>query len=117
VVPGSPLGKALKYVERRWFSLCVFVLDARIPIDNGEVERVIRPIGVGRHNWLFTGSDEVAVRLCIVASVCATCRKLKVDPLGVPARRLRRDRAWRQCQTPGSRLDAVGIGPRRRPRT
>jgi hypothetical protein len=58
----------------------VFVLDGRIPIEHGEVKRVIRPIGVGRHKWLFTGSDETAVRLCIVTSVCATCRRLKINP-------------------------------------
>lgn len=78
--PSTPLGKAIRYVEGRWLSLCVFVLDGRIPLDNGEVERFIRRIGVGRHNWLFTGSDAAAARLCTVASLCATCRKLGLDP-------------------------------------
>ena len=80
VPPSTPLGKAIRYVEGRWLSLCVFVLDGRISIDNGEVERFIRRIGVGRHNWLFTGSDDAAERLCTVASLCATCRKLGIDP-------------------------------------
>ncbi len=80
VPPSTPLGKALKYVERRWLSLCVFVLDGRIPIDNGEVERQIRRIAVGRNNWLFTGGDEAGRRLATVASLCATCRKLGIDP-------------------------------------
>jgi hypothetical protein len=35
---------------------------------------------VGRHNWLFTGSDDAGERLCTVASLCATCRKLGIDP-------------------------------------
>jgi hypothetical protein len=78
--PSTPLGKAIRYVEARWLSLCVFVLDGRIPLDDGEVERFIRRIAVGRNNWLFTGSDEAAERLCTVASLCATCRKLGVDP-------------------------------------
>jgi hypothetical protein len=78
--PSTPLGKAIRYVEARWLSLCVFVLDGRIPMDDGEVERFIRRIAVGRHNWLFTGSDEAAERLCTVASLCATCRKLGIDP-------------------------------------
>jgi hypothetical protein len=80
VPPSTPLGKALGYVQRRWLSLTVFVLDGRIPLDNGEVERWIRRIAVGRNNWLFTGSDEGARRLCLVASLCATCRKLGLDP-------------------------------------
>jgi len=80
VPPSTPLGKAIRYVESRWLSLCVFVLDGRISIDNGEVERFIRRIGVGRHNWLFTGSDAAAERLCTVASLCATYRKLGIDP-------------------------------------
>jgi transposase len=80
VVPGTPLGKALRYVERRWLSLCVFVLDGRIAIDNGEVERQIRRIAVGRNNWLFTGGDEAGARLATVASLCATCRRLGIDP-------------------------------------
>ena len=78
--PSTPLGKAIRYAEVRWLSLCVFVLDGRIPLDDGEVERFIRRIAVGRNNWLFTGSDDAAERLCTVASLCATCRKLGVDP-------------------------------------
>jgi transposase len=78
--PSTPLGKAIRYVEVRWLSLCVFVLDGRIPMDDGEVERFIRRIAVGRNNWLFTGSDDAAERLCTVASLCATCRKLGIDP-------------------------------------
>jgi transposase len=78
--PSTPLGRAIGYLEARWLSLCVFVLDGRIPMDNGEVERFIRRIAVGRNNWLFSGSDEAAERLCTVASLCATCRKLGIDP-------------------------------------
>jgi hypothetical protein len=80
IPPSLPLRKAIRYVQRRWLSLCVFVVDGRIPIDNGEVERAIRRIGVGRHNWLFTGSDAAGTRLCTVLSLCATCRKLGIEP-------------------------------------
>ena len=80
VNPSSPLGKAIGYVERRWISLIVYVGDGRIPIDTGRVERDIRPIAVGRNNWVFTGSDDAAVRLAMVATLCATCRHLGVDP-------------------------------------
>jgi transposase len=78
--PSSPLGKALGYVERRWLSLTAFVLDGRIALDTGEVERNIRWIAKGRDNWNYVGSPQAARRLAIVASLCATCRRLGIDP-------------------------------------
>jgi len=68
VNPSSPLAKALNYVEKRWLSLALFVIDGRIPLDTGEVERQNRRIAVGRKVWLFSGSDDGARRLCIVAA-------------------------------------------------
>ena len=78
--PSSPLGKAIGYVERRWISLVVFVGDGRIGIDTGWVERSIRRIAIGRNNWNFTGGDKAAERLATVATICATCRHLGIDP-------------------------------------
>jgi transposase len=126
VPPSTPLGKALRYVERRWFSLVVFVLDGRIPIDNGEVERQIRRIAVGRRNWLFTKGDDAARRLCTVASLCATCRKLGIDPWaylrdallaaasGISSQQLARDFtpwAWAEKQTkkPDAEQPAIAV--------
>ena len=80
VNPSSPLGKAIGYAERRWISLIVFVGDGRIPIDTGWVERSIRRVAIGRNNWLFTGGDDAGVRLATVATLCATCRHLGIDP-------------------------------------
>ena len=80
VNPSSPLGKAIGYVERRWISLIVFVGDGRISIDTGWVERSIRRVAIGRNNWLFTGGDDAALRLATVATLCATCRHLGIDP-------------------------------------
>lgn len=80
VPPTSPLGKAIRYLERRWMSLVVFVTDGRIPLDTGEVERQIRRIAIGRGNWAFSGSDAGAGRLALAASLCATCRRLGLDP-------------------------------------
>lgn len=80
VVPSSPLGKALAYLERRWMALSAFVVDSRVALDTGEVERQIRRLALGRNNWLFAGSELGAERLCTIATLCATCRKLKIDP-------------------------------------
>lgn len=80
VPPSSPLGKAIRYVQARWLSLTVFTLDGSIPLDTGEVERQIRRIAMGRNTWVFSGSDAGATRMMLAASLCATCRKLGLDP-------------------------------------
>jgi transposase len=58
IPPAGKLGQAISYALRFEKELCVFVADARVPLDNNAVERAIRPIAVGRKNWLFAGSDE-----------------------------------------------------------
>ena len=56
VAPKSPLGKAIGYALDNWSELNVFTTDGRVPIDNNAVERAIRPVALGRKNWLFAGS-------------------------------------------------------------
>ncbi len=58
-----------------------FVIDGRITIENGEPERQIRWIAKGRDNWNLCGSAAAAMPLAVVASLCATCRRLKITPL------------------------------------
>ncbi len=119
VPPSTPLGKAIRYVEKRWLSLVVFVLDGRIPIDNGEVERHIRRVAIGRNNWIFAGGDQAARRLATVASLFATCRKLGIDPweylrdtlaaigTGISANELARDfTPWAWAEKKAQKLDA-----------
>ena len=57
VVPKSPLGKAIGYTLDNWPRLTVYTTDGRLPIDNNAVERAIRPVALGRKNWLFAGSE------------------------------------------------------------
>jgi len=52
----SDLAQAFRYALRRWSSFCLFLEDGRVAIDNNAAERGLRPIGVGRRNWLFAGS-------------------------------------------------------------
>ncbi len=57
-IPGKgDLAKAFRYALNRWPSFCLFLEDGRVAIDNNPAERAMRPIGVGRRNWLFAGSD------------------------------------------------------------
>ena len=51
------LAKAFRYALNRWPSFCLFLSDGRVAIDNNPAERAMRPIGIGRKNWLFAGND------------------------------------------------------------
>lgn len=60
VLPKSPLGKALRYAVRLWDELISYLDDGRLEIDNNLMENAIRPVALGRMNWLFAGSHEAA---------------------------------------------------------
>ena len=64
----------------RWEKLCRYVEDGRIEIDNNLVENAIRPIALGRKNYLFAGSHEAAERAAVIYSLVATCKKHEVNP-------------------------------------
>ena len=53
---GSSIAKAIDYSLRRWTALSHYVTDAQVPIDNNCAENRMRPIAIGRKNWLFAGS-------------------------------------------------------------
>ena len=57
VLPRSPLGVAIGYALDNWEQLTVYTNDGRLSIDNNAVERAIRPVALGRKNWLFAGSE------------------------------------------------------------
>jgi transposase len=79
-VPKSPLATAIGYAQNRWSALLRFLDDGRLEIDNGEVERLIRLVALGRRNYLFAGSDAGAERAAIAYSVLATCRLHELEP-------------------------------------
>jgi hypothetical protein len=78
--PRGGLAEAIRYALTRWSSLCVFLEDGRIAIDNNTVERAIRPIALGRKNHLFAGSDGGASRWATVATLIATAKLNDVEP-------------------------------------
>jgi len=80
VPPKTPLGKAPAYARNRYVPLGRFLENGRVPVDNGEVERLIRMIALGRKNWLFLGSDEAGRRAASVYSLVLSCYRLGVDP-------------------------------------
>jgi transposase len=81
VTPKSAIGKALEYSMKRWKELSLYVSDGRLEIDNNPVENAIRPIALGRKNYLFAGSHESAQRIAMIYSLLGTCKAHGVDPL------------------------------------
>lgn len=79
-VPKSPLGQAIGYAQKRWRALTCYLDDGRLEIDNGEVERLIRLVALGRKNYLFAGSDAGAERAAVAYTVLATCTLHELDP-------------------------------------
>jgi transposase len=80
VVKKSPIAGAMAYFLPRWGKLCIYTRDARLSIDNNLVENAIRPIAVGRKNYLFAGSHEAAQRAAMVYSFLATCKLHNINP-------------------------------------
>jgi len=79
-LPKSPWGQAVSYALSRWEKLTRYTEDGRIEIDNNLVENALRPIALGRRNYLFSGSHEAAQRAAVIYSLLATCKKHDVNP-------------------------------------
>lgn len=80
LLPSSPLSKALKYAMSRQGSLEVFLSDPDVPIDTNHLERGLRPIPLGKKNWMFSWTEIGAERIGVIQSLLVTCRLQGVDP-------------------------------------
>jgi len=78
--PKSPLGKATAYCIERWDNLLAYMEDGSLEIDNNLAENAIRPITLGRKNYLFAGSNRGAERAAMFYSFFGTCKKNGVNP-------------------------------------
>jgi transposase len=79
VRPKSPIGKAIQYCLNRWHELTRFLHDGRIEMSNNLVENCIRPLAIGRKNWMFAGSPEAARKMAILLTIIGTCKLLGVN--------------------------------------
>ncbi len=79
-LPKGSLGTAIGYLDNQMPRLRHCLEHARVDLDNNIIERAIRPIAVGRKNWMFAGSDEGAKRSALVMSLVGTCKMLGIDP-------------------------------------
>jgi transposase len=80
VPDGSATAKAIDYSLKRWPALVRFIDDGELPIDNNWVENQIRPIAIGRNNWLFAGSLRAGKRAAAVMSLVHSARLNGHDP-------------------------------------
>jgi transposase len=78
--PKSLFGQALEYCRNQWASLVRYIDGARFAIDNGAAERAIRPLAIGRSNWLHVGGDGGLKTASVLLSVCASAIRHRLNP-------------------------------------
>lgn len=81
LLPKSSIGKAVNYTLSLWHRLVRYIDDGKCEIDNNLVENSIRPVALGRKNYLFAGSHEAAQRAAMIYSFMGTCKRNGVEPL------------------------------------
>lgn len=101
------LSKAWAYLRNQWTALGRFLEDGRIPIHNNACELAIRPLAVGRRNWLFTGSPRGGDAAAVLLTLVSSCRLAGVDPYGYLEDVLVR------IATPGGARSAADLVPAR----
>lgn len=79
VLPKSVLGKACDYALGQWTRVEVYASHGEVEIDNNWCENAMRPVAVGRKNWLHIGSEEAGPRIAAISSVIETCRRIAVN--------------------------------------
>lgn len=81
VLPKSPLGKAIGYAQNNWAALRRYTEDGRLAIDNNAAERAIRPVAIGRKNWLFAGSERGGRAAATFFTLIESARRNGLNPL------------------------------------
>ena len=80
VLPKSSIGVAIRYTLNIYQNLKNYINDGRYEIDNNNIENAIRPLAIGRKNYLFAGSHESAQNIAMFYSFFATCKSLNINP-------------------------------------
>lgn len=80
-IPGTPIYTAVRYSLERWKKLVLYTTDGNLKIDNNLLENSIRPIAIGRKNYLFAGSHEAAQRSAMFYSLLYTCKEYQINPI------------------------------------
>ncbi len=80
LAPKTPTAKAIGYALKNWRALERYTEDGRLEIDNNRAERAIRPLAIGRKNWIFLGSSKGGQAAATVFSLVQTCKELGLNP-------------------------------------
>lgn len=102
VANGSGTAKAIDYSLKRWAALIRYADAGNLPIDNNPVENTIRPIAIGKKNWLFAGSERAGKRAAAIQSLIGTARLNGLDPAAWLKATLEKLPAW-----PNNRIDEL----------
>ena len=77
--PTGPMGIAIKYAYSHWAGLSAYVLHGQMEIDNNLVENAVRPLAIGRKNYLFAGSHDAAEMTAMMYSFMASCKRNNIN--------------------------------------
>ena len=80
LAPSSSSAKAVNYTLKRWQALIRYANSGDLPIDNNPAENAIRPIALGRKNWLFIGSESAGKRAAVIMSLLSTAKANGLNP-------------------------------------
>lgn len=80
VLPKSPLGKAINYAFGQWEWLETYIHNGLVDIDNNSCERSMRPVAIGRKNFMFVGSEAGGHTAAVFYSLLETCSRLGINP-------------------------------------
>ena len=79
MLPKSNFGKALNYINNHWDQLQTYLADGRLPIDNNEVEQLMKQVALGRKNWLFIGSVAAGKRAADLLTLASSALRNDLD--------------------------------------
>jgi len=102
VADNSGMARALDYSLKRWPAIKRYAEDGLRPIDNNPVENAIRPIALGRKNWLFAGSERAGRRAAAIQSLLATAKLNGIEPCAWLKQTIEKLPVW-----PNSRIDEL----------
>jgi hypothetical protein len=80
VLPKSSIGEAFTYATNQWPTLAVYLTDGRVAIDNALAEQAIRPLAVGRRNWLHLGGDGGLKPTAVLLTIAASVKRQGLNP-------------------------------------
>jgi transposase len=100
--PGGAAAKAIDYTLRRWVALSRYATTGHLPIDNNAIENSIRPIALGKKNWLFAGSERAGKRAAAIQSLLGTAKLNGLHPAA-----WLRDTLEKLPTHPNSRIDEL----------